>query len=154
MNNNNFDLPKFERQLMRPAQKEEAELGKEIWFPNWNCFCCHDTGFVNPRLVKLVIQDYDHDEDKLPICQNPKCIENQKYISNRSIATALDWRFNEQLCQKLDEIEREDWRAEKKRTIQQLNIIDFAAQKSLRRGNRSQLENERVAQNHQIERSL
>jgi len=151
--NNNFDLPRFERQLMRPARQTEEELGREIWFPNWKCFCCHDTGVVNPRLVALVIPDYNLDKDKLPCCQNSTCTEGQKYIKNPKLATSLDWRFSDRLCQKLDAIEREEWRVERNRTIDQLNIIDFAAQKSLRRGHRTELENEKIAQQHEIERS-
>ncbi len=155
MNNNHLDLPCFERELMRPKREEDLELGKEIWFPNWNCFCCHDTGLVNPNLVKLVIKDYNLDRDKLPICQNPGCFANKNYASNTSISSSLDWRFDEELCQKLDLIHRQEWQLEKKRTISQLEskIIDLAQAKSLRRTKRSQLENEMAAQNHDIERA-
>lgn len=33
--------------LQKEAQKDE--LGEEIYFPTWKCFCCADTGFVRPR---------------------------------------------------------------------------------------------------------
>jgi hypothetical protein len=33
--------------LAREEQREE--LGQEIYFPEWRCFCCNDTGFIKPR---------------------------------------------------------------------------------------------------------
>lgn len=149
MNNNSDDLPRFARQLMRPQQEE---LGNKICFTDWNCYCCHDTGTISPRLVKLIIPDYNLDRDKLPFCQKSGCSEGDKYLNNPSITSSLDWRFDNKLCQKLDRIEREEWRLERDRTIGNLNVIDFAEQKSLRRGDRSSLEQEQVDINHQTER--
>ena len=118
---------------MRPQQEE---LGNKICFPSWNCYCCHDTGAVSPRLVKLIIPDYNLDKDKLPFCQKTGCSEGDKYLNNPSIASSLDWRFDNKLCQKLDRIEREEWGRERNRTISQLKVIDFVKEKSLRRGDR------------------
>ena len=155
MNNKDLGLPRFDRELMRPEEIEARETGKQIWFPTWKCFCCHDTGFVNSRLVKLVIPNYNHDEDKLPICQNLSCDQHQQYSSSTIISSSLDWRFGDEICQKLDAIEREEWRLERDRTIKQLNklnVIDFAKERSLRRGDRSRLEQEQVDINNQTER--
>ncbi|WP_460202797.1 hypothetical protein [Scytonema sp. NUACC21] len=51
---------------IRPEEDQE----KEIWFPNWNCFCCQDTGKVQLNLARLVIPNYNDNRDRLPICQN------------------------------------------------------------------------------------
>ena len=150
MNKDLFELPKFSRRLMRP---QEEELGKQVLFPNWNCYCCHDTGVINPKLVKLIIPDYVVDKDKLPCCQNSRCSEGKKYLNNPSITSSLDLRFGDELCQKLDRIEREEWRQERETTISRLKIIDFALEKSLRRGDRSRLEQEQVDINHEHERN-
>ena len=155
MNKNSVDLPQFGRSLMRPEQSEAEKLGQEICFPNWKCFCCHDTGIVNPHLVERVISDYDYEKDKFPVCQNAGCQPGEKYINNLKISSSLDFRFDRELCQKLDLIHRQEWQLEKKRTISQLEnkVIDLAKAKSLRRGERTQLENETAAQNHQIEKA-
>ena len=51
------DLPQFDRLPLIP-QLEEAE--KEIFHPHWNCFCCQDSGFIQPHLVKKIIPDYNY----------------------------------------------------------------------------------------------
>jgi hypothetical protein len=30
-------------------EEQREELGQEIYFPEWRCFCCNDTGFIKPR---------------------------------------------------------------------------------------------------------
>ena len=45
------DLPQFDRLPLIP-QLEEVE--KEIFHPHWNCFCCQDSGFIQPHLVKKI----------------------------------------------------------------------------------------------------
>lgn len=97
------ELPRLPRQPIRP--EEEPGLDKECWRPTWKCFCCEDTGFVVISLVRLVIPDYDHHRDKPVVCNN--CSKRQKF--GETIASSLDWRFNEAICQKLDLISREDW---------------------------------------------
>ena len=59
------DLPQFDRLPLIP-QLEEAE--KEIFHPHWNCFCCQDSGFIQPHLVKKIIPDYNYNQDKNVAC--------------------------------------------------------------------------------------
>ena len=56
-------MKKLPRNPMRPDQESGAE--PEIWQPDWNCFCCHDSGLVYDHLAALVIDGYDGNRDKL-----------------------------------------------------------------------------------------
>jgi hypothetical protein len=126
---------KFPRQPMR--RESEPDYEKEIWQPSWRCFCCHDTGMVTPQLAALVIDGYDSSKDKIPICQNQGCLG----ILGESITYCLDTRLTEDICQQLDEYERENWRKtlinrQKQRQLireQQAKIIDLAQKMSLRK---------------------
>lgn len=136
-------LPQLPREPIRP-ELEGTEKEKELWQPTWRCFCCHDTGLVNSNLIKLVVPDYDHRRDKLIACQN-RCCEvgvDYKYDPN------YDQRFTVGICIELDKISRDDWRRTILRQcelIQNRNAIaDVASRMSLRRRERTQLEETEV----------
>lgn len=97
-------LPKLSRQPIRPEHEPGAE--KEIWFPDWRCFCCHDSGKVLSSLVELIIPDYDRQRDLLVRCQHPQCEKGQDYAGDRQ----YDQRFSPGICIELDKVERGHWK--------------------------------------------
>ena len=99
----NDQLPKFERS---PINSKKENEDKEIWQPSWNCFCCQDTGEIQAHLVRLIIPDYDHNRDRIPICQG--CNKFDKH--NLMEYGIFDTRFDLFLCKKLDGISRNDWK--------------------------------------------
>lgn len=127
-------LPRLPRQPIRPNYQE---VDKEIWQPNWQCFCCHDTGLVHGLLILLVVPDYDSNNDKPVVCKRKGCSVGEDYWFNE----AYDQRFEFEICQELDKLERENW----KQTIlsqQQLiknrrAIVDAARGMSLRSRDRT-----------------
>ena len=118
-----MDFPQLPRELTRPEEQKE----KEIWQPEWKCFCCQDTGRVQPILAKLVIPDYDDWHDKLPICQAPGCNQYSRWmgVGNNN----LDMRFVSTICQQLDMYQREDWRKTVERKA--INFQELAQRMSM-----------------------
>ena len=106
------NLPTFERLPVNPKNEEED---KELWQPNWKCFCCHDTGRIYPTLVRLIIADYDYDKDKIPVCQNCNAGSNWMHLQSM-----IDTRIDFKICRHLDKFERDNW---KRTTVQQFEII-------------------------------
>ncbi|MHC5610533.1 MAG: hypothetical protein ACYTXA_05825 [Nostoc sp.] len=102
------DLPTFERSPILPNEVED----KEIWQPRWHCFCCQDTGQIQAHLVSLIIPDYDHNRDRIPVCQGCNKFDNY-HLKEYGV---LDLRFDLYICKKLDAIARDGW---KKTTEQQ-----------------------------------
>jgi hypothetical protein len=98
-----YEFPKFSRMPQRI--EEEPDFDKPNWRPSWSCYCCHDTGLIVYSLVRLVIPDYDGNRDKPVVCHH--CHQRDKF--GDLISLSLDWRFNDELCEKLDRIARDDW---------------------------------------------
>lgn len=98
-------LPQLPREPVCPSLLGD-EIDKEIWQPNWNCYCCHDTGLVRKLLVLLLIPDYDHHHDKPVVCQRRGC---QISLDDRS-SPHYDQRFDSDICAELDKISRDDWK--------------------------------------------
>ena len=100
-----MNLPQLPPDPIRP----ELETGDaEIWHPEWKCFCCQDHGIIQPHLARLVIPDYNHKRDKLPICQSSGCKKGSRWLSLGN--ANLDMRFTLAICQQLDMHERTAWR--------------------------------------------
>lgn len=99
------------KKLPRAPMRREDEPGydKEIWQPDWKCFCCHDTGIVYDSLAALVIDGYNRDRDKRPRCVNPGCKAGSDWDSE-ALTGCIDYRISAATCQKLDAIERGNWR--------------------------------------------
>jgi len=112
-----FDFEPLEPLPVRSEQKQQ----KEIWQPRWRCFCCQDTGKIQPNLVRLVIPDYNYDRDRLPICQNCNLGHNWFHLDQFRV---IDQRISSQICKKLDAIAREDWRQTQERQF--INIKALA----------------------------
>lgn len=139
--------------LSRMPMRPESEPGydKEAWQPTWRCFCCHDTGFVITSLAAMVIEGYDFDKDKLPICQNTNCHTRPGETLLKS--DALDWRLDAAICQELDRLEREagnSWR----HSLHELGkkalgiVEEFATAHSLRKRSRTPKEEMLAQQKH------
>ncbi len=137
-----MSLPKLPRQLVRP--EKEASADNEIWFPDWTCFCCHDTGLVRPKLVELIIPGYDYEKDLHPACY--RCSVGSNYTQCQD----YDQRFNRDICRELDRIERENWTATVKEKQQRiLEMKKLAQAKSLRSRNRTPEEERLARQRHE-----
>jgi len=137
-------LPQLPRYIL--CQQDQPGYEKEIWQPQWNCFCCQDTGIVRSHLARLVIPDYNWSHDALPICQHPSCHMQDKL--SETVLRLADYRFTATLCQQLDQFSRDDWKQTielKHETLQQL-----AQAKSLRKHPRTPEEEELARSQHQL----
>jgi hypothetical protein len=134
------NLPKFEREPILPNVEED----KEIWQPRWHCFCCQDTGQIQAHLVSLIIPDYDHNRDRIPICQG--CNKFDRH--NLRDYGVLDTRFDLFLCKKLDAISRADWKqvTEKQFEMFKQRVNQIAKTHSLASSNRTLNDDREVAQ--------
>lgn len=131
-------------------QEDEPGYVKEIWQPNWNCFCCHDTGIIKPKLVTLVIDGYNPKRDKMPRCIKPGCEAGETWDSTH-VADCVDYRISATTCQELDAIERESW---KQATRDKFELIctrmkSAAVGMSLRKRDRTPHEEELAHRQHQ-----
>ena len=140
---------------LEPIQlREEAQPGYRgvPWKPTWNCFCCHDTGFVQYLLVKKVMPNYVSGRHKPVECNATNChirLGDALYETE-----TLDRRFSAKLCDRLDSDERQMWqewsKEQHEKRKQRLGLIDSNVTKNLRvrsRTNYEQLEVERRHQN-------
>lgn len=139
-------LKKLPREPMRPEKEPGAEV--EIWQPDWNCFCCHDSGIVHHYLAALVIDGFDSNLDKLPRCHNPGCYAGGNF-DGEVLASSVDYRLTADICQELDAIERENWRdyVQKKRLALKVDLSTIG--KSLRQCQRTSTEERSARQKHQ-----
>ena len=134
-------LPQLPREPIRPERELED---KEIWQPDWRCFCCQDTGVIGYVLVRLVIPDYDRHRDKIVACQHPNCETGTRFQYDLN----YDQRFTAKICIELDLRAREDWR----NTIiaQQKRFVDLNCVKNLRSRPRTSEEEMMACQKHQV----
>ena len=136
-----------------PLRKEcDPNYEPEIWQPDWQCFCCEDTGIAK-WAIYLFMEGYEQGKCKYPVCQNPGCEAGRSFGASPSLAYSLDWRLEPTLCQEADLWNREQWREwakDKQQRIKNTNLLksglaDIAAKHNLRKRDRS-AEEERVAQ--------
>lgn len=113
------DLPQLEPLPLNPRPEEED---KELFYPSWQCFCCHDSGIVQQHLARLIMPKYCSNRDKWPACQNCGAF-NERWSG--VLLQNFDTRFNLKICQKLDLISRNDW----KETVQRQIDIKTLAKK-------------------------
>lgn len=130
----------------------EPDYEKEIWQPNWRCFCCHDTGFVLDRLAAYVIEGYKGGLHKIVECQATEC--QAKIGETLEASGSLDDRLNPEICDHLDSLEREDWRQSLKQQHElrkkALGLVDeLAARRSIRCVKRTPTEEMEVRRKHQ-----
>lgn len=121
-------MKKFNRTPMHP--EKEAEVETEIWQPNWNCFCCHDSGIIAPHLASMIIDGYNFDKDKLPRCVAPGCRSGSQYDSD-ALRQSVDYQVDALTCQQLASIERDDWiqitKTKQKRIVELKQLTDKLA---------------------------
>jgi hypothetical protein len=139
-----MNIEKLPRSPMRC--EDEPGYEKEVWQPNWNCFCCHDTGIVNPHLASLVIDGYDSKRDQLPRCINPGCKAGEHWDSE-TLTQCVDYRISAAICQKLDASHREHWRQAARE--KQINIQALAQQMSFRKRDRTSGEEMEAQRRHE-----
>jgi hypothetical protein len=139
-------MKKLPRELIRREDQPDHE--PEIWQPSWQCFCCHDTGEVNPHLARLIIDGYEQGKDKIPRCQNPGCSAGNHLDSLNGM---IDYRFSAAICQELNTIHREDWRqtTQMKAALIGQKISKVAKSKSLRKCDRTPEEKRVASLKHQ-----
>lgn len=138
-----MNIKKLPRNPMRPEKEPGVET--ELWQPSWKCFCCHDTGIIHPHLATLAIDEYDYNRDKLPRCVNPGCKAGSEW-DTEVLADSIDYRIGAATCQQLDAISREDWRQTAR--TQQINIQALAQEMSLRKRDRTAIEEMEAQQRH------
>lgn len=88
-----------------PAPVQSYDIKQVI--PQVNCHCCHDTGFIQPVLIKMAIPNYDPNTDKQPICQRLQCGLGLRFATLIESGT-LDTRFSHDMCQELHEIREKE----------------------------------------------
>jgi hypothetical protein len=100
-----MDFKKLKPIPMRPESKPDYD--KRLWQPSWDCFCCHDTGFVIDRLAAYVIEGYVGGQHKIARCRSSKC---QAQIGETLESSgSLDDRLTREICDDLDNLERSEW---------------------------------------------
>jgi hypothetical protein len=143
------EIKKIPRAPMRPEKEPGVEI--ELWQPDWKCFCCHDSGMIVPHLAALIIDGYDSNRDKFPLCVNPGCKAASKYDSEFWDAS-VDRRIEPANCQQLDLLERESW----ERTVQaqskriQETTSALSKEKSLRVPCRTANEDQATLDKHRL----
>ena len=132
---------------MRP--EDEPGYSKEIWQPRWKCYCCHDSGIVQPHLAQIAIADYNYDRDKLPRCQNTGCSAGNHW-DGENVIDSVDYRLKPSICQELDSVERESWRKaiEQQHAKLVLRIAEVGCEKNLRMRSRTHEEQQIAQQRH------
>ena len=129
----------------------EPDYDRQIWQPNWYCFCCHDTGFVIDRLAAYVIESYVRGQHKIAVCRATRC---QTEIGETLEASgSLDRRLTPEICDYLDNLERSEWarNLKEKHELRKkaLGLVDELAQnKSIRLRRRTPEEEMEVRRKH------
>lgn len=140
-------MKKLPREFIR--KQDNPDYTPEIWQPSWRCFCCRDTGEVNPHLARLVIDGYKQGKDKIPRCQNPGCTAGG-HLDFPTLKGMIDYRFTPAMCQELDAVHREDWRhtTQIKAVAIAQKVALLATSKSLRKRTRTPDEEMNARQKH------
>ncbi len=146
------ELPQLEPLSLRP----ECEPGyqKESWKPTWNCYCCHDTGFVLDRLSSQIIPGFNSEQHKTLLCNASRCNASRDKVSLTLIEQGnFDTRLNSGVCDRLHEMEKESWEEYrwKKHQLKKeaLGLVEnLAEKKSMRVVKRSSNEEKQAHQRH------
>ena len=148
-----MDFPQLDPIPMRA--ETDPNYQKEIWQPEWNCFCCQDTGIAK-NAARMFIKDWNLDRHKLPICRKPNCKASEIFSEHPEprVQASLDWRLSPEMCEEVDRLEREAWREWAKKRQKNDKVIDYSeAVKSLRKRSRSSEEEYLAKRNHAEEKS-
>ena len=98
-----------------------------------------------PHLAGLIIDRYNPERDRFPLCVNPGCKAASKYDSE-FFDTSVDRRLKPSICQQLELLEKESWRKTSQAKMQRAQEAfgALAKEKSLRKCARS-LDEEQVS---------
>ncbi|RUS93792.1 hypothetical protein DSM106972_095510 [Dulcicalothrix desertica PCC 7102] len=155
-----IDDEEFEQVLPVTVRRESLPKpqGEEIFkMPTWNCFCCHDTGWVQYHLAKRKIRGYDPNIHANPVCQN--CNLGSRWLHLKG---NTDKQLTKIDCQKLDRIERRNWEEttrlqfegfQKNKQLIDETLAQLAMRKSLRKRARTIAEESHAQYKHDLERS-
>ena len=146
------ELPKLQPLSLRP----ECEPGyeKESWRPTWNCYCCHDTGFVLDRLSSQIIPGFNSEQHKTLLCNAKGCNASRDKVSPKLIEEGnFDTRLTVEMCDRLAEKEKESWEDYrwKKHQLRReaLGLVnDLAEKRSMRTVGRSEKEEKEARDRH------
>ena len=146
------DLPKLQPLSLRP----ECEPGyeKESWKPTWNCYCCHDTGFVLDRLSSQIIPGFNSEQHKTLLCNAPGCNASRDKVSPKLIEEGnFDTRLSSEICDRLAQMEKkswEDYRWKKHQLRKEARglVEELAEKKSMRTVRRSEKEEKEAQRRH------
>ena len=130
-------------------REDEPEYQREIWQPDWQCFCCEDTGEAI-HAARRFIDGYDGCKHKLVICQNPHCAAGRKLGTSPALQASLDWRLGREICIEVDLAQRQIWREEAQRQQPEKIEIDVSGIGfNLRGRSRTPTEEMEAQQRHQ-----
>ncbi|MGL5805823.1 MAG: hypothetical protein ACRC11_10335, partial [Xenococcaceae cyanobacterium] len=105
-------------------REEDPDYEPEIWQPDWNCFCCEDTGIAKHG-ARMFMDGYIEGKHLFPVCQNPICEAGKLFGQTLSLRSSLDWRLEASMCQEADGVQRKvwrDWAKERQQKKQKLEI--------------------------------
>ena len=105
-------------------REDEPGYQREIWQPDWQCFCCEDTGEAI-HAARRLIEGYDGCKHKLAVCQNPHCEAGRKLGASKALQGSLDWRLGEEICAEVDLEQRQMWREEVQRQRQKPEKLEI-----------------------------
>ncbi|WP_066425125.1 hypothetical protein [Anabaena sp. 4-3] len=129
------DLPQLDPLPVIETSDNEEE---ELFYPQWRCFCCQDSGIIPAHLARLIMPSYHSNRDKWPICQNLNCDAYSKRFGDNVGLENFDTRLIPAICQKLDFKNREFWRI----TVQKQIEIRSLAKKMKMPGSGDRTEND------------
>ena len=145
-----MDFKKLKPIPLRPECSPDYD--KQLWQPNWCCFCCHDTGFVLERLAAYVIEGYTRGQHKIAKCRASNC--QAEIRETLEASGSLDERLTPEICDELDNLEREEWartlNKQREMRKQALEVVDeLAERKSIRLRRRTPSEEMEVRRRHE-----
>ncbi len=132
-------------------REDDPNYEPEIWQPDWQCFCCKDTGFAI-YAAEMFIDGYNEERDKFPVCQNPGCEAGKKFGQVPDLKYSLDWRLDAAMCAEADQTKREEWREWARRQQQKRQKVEIdlsTITKNLRKGSRTPTEEMEARQKHE-----
>lgn len=145
-----MDFKKLKPIAMRP--ESEPNYDKRLWQPSWDCFCCHDTGFVIDKLAAYVIEGYVGGQHKIAVCQASLC--QAEIGETLETSGSLDRRLTPEICDYLDSLEREEWartlKSQRELRKKAKGLVDeLAERKSMRLRRRTPTEEMEVRRRHE-----
>lgn len=122
-----------------------------MFYPSWRCFCCRDSGIVDPHLALLVMPDYNLSRDRWTLCQMPGCTASR--IWENLPLDNFDTYLLPAISQKLDRINREHWQNRSISLKVREVVKETAELKSMRKRDRTHEEHQLIQNHHDLVRN-